>query len=146
MIHMSSNSIGSSCLSLSSPPFWCIFNIPIIAEQPEMSHLGTSLFPLHLCLLVKDANSPSSSSSASLFCRIPLAMLISPASQQLPQHPPSANEGCRLQLCPLSTPFHPSSLPSLSMKGFLWRSPLAVSLARSLLQVINVGSVNLGVG
>lgn len=89
------------------PPFWCIFNIPIIAEQPEMSHLGTSLFPLHLCLLFKEANSPSSSSSASLLCWIPPAMLISPASQQLPQYPPSASKGCRLILRPISM------LPSL---------------------------------
>lgn len=104
VVHMSSYSIGSSRLSLSfPPPCWCIFNIPIIAEQPEMSHLGTSLFPLHLCLLFKEANSPSSSSSASLLWWIPPAMLISSASQQLPQRPPSACEEDRLQLCPLST-------------------------------------------
>lgn len=88
----------------SPPPSWCIFNIPVIAEQPEMSHLGTPLFPLHLCLLFKDAHSPSSSSSASLLLWILQAMLISTVSQQLPQHPTSTG----WSLCSSSTL---SSLP-----------------------------------
>lgn len=117
-----------------SPPLWCIFNIPVIAEQPEMSHLGTPLFPLHLCLLFKDANSPSSSSSASLDstgdanqCHLPRSCLsIPPAgggdSAHSPPSPPSA-----------------SSL----MKSLLLEIPLVVSLARCLLQMINVECVNL---
>lgn len=64
-------------------PLWYIFNIHVIVKQPGMSHLGMSLFPLHLRLLFNDANSPSNCSSVSLLLWILKAMLISMLSQQL---------------------------------------------------------------
>lgn len=141
VVHISNNCTVSSNLSSLSPPLWCIFNIAVIAQQPEMSHLGTPPFPLHLCLLFKDANSPSSSSSASLLLWILRAMLISPVSQQLPQHPTS--KGWRLCSLTLHLPIPPHCH---SWQTSFWRAPWRASLARCLLQMINVECVNLRFG
>lgn len=49
------------CLRLPPAPSVCVLNAHILAEQSGMNDLGSSLFPLHLCLLFKDANSLGSS-------------------------------------------------------------------------------------